>query len=404
MVQVRIFLIFLLFFSFFSSCSKSDNPNEIEFWHFWSEPYQRKVLDSIIYEFQKETGIKVIVTPLSWSDGKLKLQSAFNSKTAPDVLELGSDWVPQYSSEKVLMNLNNHIKQESFLDFTLEPGIYKDSLYAIPWIIDTRVLFINSTLLNLINSDTPKSLEDILNICENFNIQECYCFGINGSDKHRLYKKIISLIWSNGTSIIENDRVVLNKKEIIESIELYNKLSINGIVESQKELDNLFASGKLLFWVSGSWLVKKISSFDNDFEYILNLIPGMNENSGISFTGGEYLAVNNGSTKKKAALKFIKFMTNGKNSVEFCKNINEAGFPADIKYFNDSSLISNKTKKVFSNQLQYSKMTPNHPKWLEIEEILENAVEKVIYGSYSAEKALEEAQITLDLKINRLNE
>jgi ABC-type glycerol-3-phosphate transport system substrate-binding protein len=37
-------------------------------------------------------------------------------------------------------------------------------------------------------------------------------------------------------------------------------------------------------------------------------------------------------------------------------------------------------------------MTPVHPKWLDIEEVLEDAVVRVIYGERSPKQALDEAQ------------
>src|SRR5690348_3950491 len=86
----------------FFSCSKEKNDPSgaatITFWNFWSEPSQQTSLQTLVAAFeQQHPGIKVNLTALSWNDGKTKLFAAFNSGTAPDVLELGSDWAAQFS-------------------------------------------------------------------------------------------------------------------------------------------------------------------------------------------------------------------------------------------------------------------------------------------------------------------
>ncbi len=65
-------------------------------------------MDSLIAGFHREyPNIRIETEELSWADGKTKLMAGFNSETAPDVLELGSDWVAQFSSSGVLQELGS---------------------------------------------------------------------------------------------------------------------------------------------------------------------------------------------------------------------------------------------------------------------------------------------------------
>src|SRR5438552_7394284 len=91
------------------SCNRGIQPGVLRFSHFWSEPAQRAFMDTLLAGFHREhPEIPVEVTELSWSDGKTKLMVGFNSETAPDVLELGSDWVAQFSSSGVLLPLDSN--------------------------------------------------------------------------------------------------------------------------------------------------------------------------------------------------------------------------------------------------------------------------------------------------------
>lgn len=385
-------------FAIFTNCNKKEiNERTISFWHFWSEPYQKTVLDSLIKVFENENDCKVEVTELSWNDGKTKLMAAFNSKTAPDVLELGSDWVAQFSSAGVLAELNRDtIEFDKFIDYAKAPCIWNKEVYAVPWIVDTRVLFVNNELLRKAGFEPqcPDSFEKILEQASSINsIKDSYLFGANTSDAHRLYKKILTFFWTFGGDIIDSaGNFVINSPQNIAALDFYVQLCRNGYLETQRQIDAAFSQGKIAYWISGAWLIEKIQNENPKLDYQVCLIPSMRGRNGISFAGGEYLAMNAKTKKHNLSIKFIKFMTNGKNALEFCKKVNEAGFPADRNYYKDSFYSSHPKRLLFANQLEFAKMTPVHPKWLDIEEIIEFAATKVIYGEMGAQSALNMAQ------------
>lgn len=87
--------------------------------------------------------------------------------------------------------------------------------------------------------------------------------------------------------------------------------------------------------------------------------------------------------------------------IAFCRRIAEAGFPARRDCFADSSLVSNPIKRVFAEQLRAARMTPVHPRWLDIEQVLENAVVDVLYGRSDARGALVQAQTKVQALLGR---
>lgn len=397
-LRYLILLLFIVSIVLTTNCNKKTSlDNTITFWHFWSEPYQKQVLDSIIKVFEKENNCLVEVTELSWNDGKTKLMAAFNSNTAPDVLELGSDWVAQFSSAGVLAALNSDSMEfNKFLDYTKPSGMWNGSIYAIPWIVDTRVLFVNNDILKKVGIEPqcPQSFEQILSYAEKVNtIDGVYLFGANTSDAHRLYKKILTFFWTFGGDILDsNGNFVLNSPQNVAALDFYVRLSQNGFLETQRQIDAAFAQGKIAYWISGAWLIEKIKNENPNLNYSVCLIPSIQGNTGISFAGGEYLSINAKSQKQNLAKKFVKFLTDGKNSLEFCKKIYEAGFPADKNYYKDPFYLNHPQRLLFANQLENARMTPVHPRWLDIEEIVEFAATKAIYGELTPQSALNMAQ------------
>ena len=374
------------------------DPNTIRFWHFWSEPTQKEALLEVVEDFEKEFDCKVHLTELSWNEGKVKLQAAFNSNTAPDVLELGSDWIAQFSSSGKLYQIpDGQNLLANFVDFAQEPARWKGAVYALPWSVDTRVLFVNNDLLQRagLPARAPQTFHEMQMASERIRMLggEIYGFGANGSDPNRLYKKILPMFWSYGGLVLnEAGRPTINSAENVRALNQYLALSRSGLIDTQRQLDAAFAQGNIGFWFSGSWLISKIERENPKLNYQAVLMPGVDSYPGYSFAGGEYLAISDASPKKELAMKFLRYMTEGKNALEFCKKVNEAGFPADRKFYNDAYFSSVKFRPVFAQQLEKAKMTPVHPRWLDIQQAIENAVEEALLGQKSAQEALNGAQ------------
>lgn len=383
--------------------TSDDGRTVITFWHFQSEPGQKKALMEQIEAFEEANpNLKVELQDLNWNDGKTKLLAAFNSNTAPDVLELGSDWVAQFSSAGVLADQGKLGGDNSarFSAGVLSPGQWQGGIYAWPWTTDTRVLFYNKELLAAAGVDTTRTdtlWSDVLDKAEKVRVvnQQVYGFGANGSDRHRLYKKILPFFWSNGGEVLnEKGASVVNSRENVEALDMYLTLARSGFIDSQKGLDQLFLSGKLAYWISGPWLVDRIAKDNPKLKYGLTILPSFTGKAAVSFAGGEYLAINEASRHKAEAKALITFLTSPKQALEFAKSLPGGTTPADMSVANDSFLQS-PARKVFTDQLRSARMTPVHPKWLEIEEIVEDEVSAALLGQKSAEQALNDAHLRI---------
>ncbi len=380
-----------------ASCAGGDSSSEkqtIRFWHFWTESGQLASLKQVVAQFEQANNCTVELTGLSWKDGKTKLQAAFNSGKPPDVVELGSDWVAQFSSAGVLENLAmDSLAQHRFVPYAMPSAMWEGKLYAYPWTLDTRVLYVNTAMLAKAGwTKDIITMDDLLAAARAVNATGSYGFAANGADVHRLYKKILPFMWSMGGDILDaQGKPVLNTPANVKAFTMYADLARTGFMETQRELDAAFQQGKVALWQSGSWLLTKLKATPG-LQYRAVMMPGDGAQPGLSFAGGEYLSVSTGSQQKLLAKSFIRFMSDGKNSVQFCSSFTEAGFPADKSYYLDPKLTSDPQRSVFAKQLEFARMTPVHPRWLELEAILEDAVVKVLLGDATPALALEAAQ------------
>ncbi len=387
-----------------SSCTKQkQNEIVLDFWQFWTDPQVKPTLLEIISTFERENpGIKIKLTDLTWSEGHDKIVVAFASGTTPDVLELGSDWVPEFSSEDVLLNVSGEVVkiQNDFLMW--EPAIYQGKIYGFPWVLDTRVLFYNKDLMKKVGLDqetTPVTWDQLLNDCKKVNQlkPQAFGFGANSAERHRLYKKFLPFFWGNGGKILSDDQKSseINSLKAKEALEFYKKLTEQGTIDNQRMLDEGFKQGKIGFLISGGWLLNDIQKNLPNLNFGVCLIPKPEKGNFSSFAGGEFLVVSKKCKNPEAALKFVQYLIRKENSLKLCKSIGSAipsakGSEQDPYYQNNKSLL------VFQEQLKFAQTSPATPKWVYIEEIIEKTVEQVMYDKKTPSQALDGAKIEID--------
>jgi len=342
-------------------------------------------------------GVKIEQTGLTWGNGHEKIVIAFSSGTAPDIVELGSDWVAEFSYSDNLAPMTAAVIQDTsqFLGWT--SGIYKNNIYAFPWILGTRVLYLNRELLNQAGFDEqfiPINWDDLKKICLGVhNLSgDIYGFGSNAAEKHRLYKKVLPFFWAlDGRIISQNGKyAVFSSDKTYKALEYYKSLHDScSIVDTQRRLEDAFLDGKIGVIISGDWLLKRIKNENREIDFFTTLIPGP-EYPGRSFVGGEYLAVSKTSQYKEEALKFIKYITNAENQLTFCK-ANYTANPSNRVATLNEFFIGDPNLQVFVRQLELSRLPAPTPNWVYIEDIIETSIEEILFNEAPIAETIYEA-------------
>ncbi len=361
-----------------------------------SDQASKQVLSGIVADFEQQYSCQVEMTELSWGDGKAKLFAAFSSGTAPDVLELGSDWVAQFSYSGVLFDIGDAATVLApYQEFSRAPAEFNNRAFALPWVVDTRVMYGNTQVIGA-DVDMPNTLTELETSAKSLHSDKTIAVGVNGPDAHRLYKKVLPFVWSVGGALLnEAGEPTLNSPEVARGVQAYVDQLQYGKLNTQRELDAAFVQGRIGYWMSGSWLIPKLLADSNKVTARAFLFPGI-DGPGVSFAGGEYIALSATTKQPELARKFAEYVTSAEQALRFCKGVAAAGFPAHNEGLNSQWFADMPFKGVFAEQLQHSRMTPVHPQWLEIERVFEGAVESVLLGNTTTEDALQHAQLELE--------
>ena len=398
----RLLLVSLAFAALSGCVRRVDEKTTVTWWQFWTDPRATPVIRELVTTFEAQhPAIDIEVVDLTWAEGHQKIVVAFATGSAPDVLELGSDWVAEFSHKGLLLDLTAEADGQRDLYMKWEPVTYQGRIYGYPWLLGTRVLFYNKDLMYRAGLDTnapPKTWDEWLVQARAIDDldDDVFGFAANAFERHRLYKKYLPFFWSRGGVVFAEDDggCLIDSDAGIQALEYYTQLCDVGLIETQRQLDLAFQRGRIGFTISGDWLLGQLRRNPDAPNYGVTVLPAPEGGKSISFAGGEYLVVPKQSPHAQEAQLFIDFLLRPENNLKLCRAI---GFtPANRAAAGNPYFTDDRYLNAFRAQLVTARPTPVHPRWVEIEEVIERAVENAMYKAMTPDSALHRARAQID--------
>jgi multiple sugar transport system substrate-binding protein len=369
-----------------------EKSEPLRFWHFWDAA----AVDPLLREFEAaHPGIKVEAEQLTWKSGLEKLQAAIASGTQPDLCELGSEWVPRFAYEGVLEDLTPAYAELADSFIMWDSARWKNRVYGLPWLQGSRALFYNIDLFEKAGLDPrhpPETWDELLDAAKRIDELpgDVSGFGLNSGERYVLYKKFMAFAWGNGGGIIDaKGNVVFDSPENVQALEFYRKLAAYSLKEKQEVLDHYFKSGQLGMQISGAWNLKNYAIEAPDLRYGVALVPKPARDRGThaSFAGAEMLVVFAKSPRKADALALARFLQSYPEAKKLSLEVGSV-FPAAKRAVEDPAFTGDEKTRVFVDQALTSQTAPPHPGWVDMEDIINRAVEEVMYGRTEPREAL----------------
>ncbi|MFM7774236.1 MAG: ABC transporter substrate-binding protein [Candidatus Kapaibacterium sp.] len=390
----------------------------VTIWHFWSEPEQRKAFNDIVTLLRKtfpETEITTV--ELSWSDGRAKLQTAFATGTAPDIVHLGSEWVASFAASGVLEPL-----ERSLLDGvhpSLAPAVtIADTLYAVPWVMNTRALFLHSSLVSRAGVESGVSWNEAEGVLKStYGASPSLAFGIQSFEPHNVLKRILPLLWSHGSGIARTIPWSATIDEAaVRGLERICRLTRCGVIGPSRSLDDRLRRGELSAWVSGMWNLDVPSI---NAAYVVQPRWWQDSASAGGSTHGSVIpsgilsadcwSIPRSGTQKETARRIVRTMMGASVASTFCNRLPDAGFPvtvtstpstrstrssaADRGHSADASFSRN--RQAFLVATTHAVTLPTFQRFLDAESIMEEEIMEAVFERKTPRQALEDARLRL---------
>ncbi len=386
--------------------------NDVETIRFWGMGREGEVVAELIAVFERENpGIEVRTQQIPWTAAHEKLLTAHVGDATPDVAQLGNTWIPEFSAIHALEPLDPWIASsatihaEDYFDGIWATNVVGDTVWGVPWYVDTRLIFYRSDILAEAGYDTlPQSWAGWVEAMH--AVKE-----VIGPDSYPLFlptnewAQPVAFGLQNGAQLLTDDgHGAFSAPAFREAFEFYLSLYRSGLAPVMGQFDvanpyQEFERGFFTMWITGPW---------NMGEFRRRLPPEMQDRwataplpgptgveSGYSHAGGASLVMFAGSRHKDAAWKLIEFLSRPEQQQRFYELT--GSLPARIETWQRTDLASDEHARAFWEQLQRVKPLPAVP---EIESIMSSVIqyaETAIRGGASAESALR----ALDEQTNR---
>ena len=364
---------------------------------FWELSVGEELMRSLLDRFERQNpGVKVRFQQLSWDYGLDKIITSIAAGNAPDVVELGTDWVPQFSSSGVLSDLTPELLPLKDKLLLWDTVTYKDHLYGIPWLAGTRILFYNRELFAKagLNPDKPpttwKELAAAAKAVDDLG-PSIYGIGLYVGEPYSPWQEFLPFAWGNGGDVLDRGwtHCVLDQPPVIQALKFYKSLKPYALVQRQEQVNQLFAEGRVGIQLSGSWNFAGIPRLNPTLNYGVGVLPRPEEGKGTpaGFAGGEVLVIPKSTRHREAALKLSRFLAEEEQAmaiVEAQRNI----IPTVASAIQHPYYQNHPEQKIVFDQVRTSVAPPGHPAWGPMQERITRAIEEVLLKDKDPEQAL----------------
>jgi multiple sugar transport system substrate-binding protein len=221
-----------------------------------NHPYG-ELIKPLIPEFERDTGIKVIVESLQESQLTQQLTTEF--ATGSSTVDV---FMTRPLQETLLFNKNGWYAPLDGYDFsdypsnTVDIGRKNGKPHIVPLVTEWQVLYYRKDLFRQAGISVPTTFEELENAAKALNKDGIAGFGSRGAGAAAV-TQLSSYVYNYGGKYLDSNIAVFDKNEAVEAIRFYGRLLGNygpqGVTSmSWEALMPVLQAGKLAMWTDAS--------------------------------------------------------------------------------------------------------------------------------------------------------
>jgi sn-glycerol 3-phosphate transport system substrate-binding protein len=383
----------------------SGKPVTIDFWYSLSGK-NGEVIKKMVDEFNhSQNEVKVQASfQGDYYTNHAKVMSAIAAGNPPDVTMIEVASIPAFANTGALEDLTPYMKgkdgidQNDFIPGLLGNSTWKGKFYALPFNRSTPILYINKNKLKEAGLDEngPKTWDELEAFAKKLS-KKGEEWGFSTPVDIWFYEALVA---ENGGKVLNDDgtQALVNTPNAIEPISFWKKMIDEDAMkmppgakyDAWEVAENDFLNGKVAMIFDSTGSLNSLMS-KAKFPVGTAFLP-KKENYGVA-TGGANLVMLAKSQKKAAAWKFIKWMTDKQQTIEFSQQTgympirkSAVNSPEMQKFF-----AQNPQFKVAVDQLKYAVPRPTSPGYKELQEVIMNEMQRAVLGQATPADAMNDA-------------
>ncbi len=388
----------------------------LTYWNMWSGIWTQ-VVQKMVDEFNKtHPTIQVTMTSVPSANGEQKLLTAIAAGDAPDVFTEWNPYIAAFAQQHALMNLSTFMTgkyaglKHWFYPVAAKWGEYKGSMYAMPWTMNSFLLYYNKTFMKqagLNPNNPPRTLAQLwADQAKEWKITKDGVVQQIGYYPAGNFEQLMPMFGATPGDFFNGKKYTMTSPKAMSIMNFFAKFKkypytqVNafekGLTGAAGGSEDPFELGKAGFIVNGMWEMPTIQQFNPKLQYGVVPIPvnpGGYYNT--TWVNGNYNEIPTGSKHPQQAFEFIAWLSGYQNAAWAARAYPTGGWipnsavitkqPAYQKFLKQAPL----RKKFVDVMLSvHDAITPVTPVDMFYEQKLANAQDYVLEGKKTPYQAL----------------
>jgi multiple sugar transport system substrate-binding protein len=375
---------------------------------FWAMGQEGEQVEQLLPDFTRaHPDIDVDVQQIPWSAAHEKLLTAFVGGAMPDVFQVGTTWTAELVALGAVQPLDDRFGAPDADQF---PGIAAANrvdghTWALPWYVDTRLLFYRSDRLREAGwADPPRDWPEWLRALREIKRR-------TGPDDFAIllpldeWQTPVILAMQRGARLLRGDAQWGNfqSAEFRDAFAFYLDFFKEGLAPAgaQGQIANLyqdFARGFFSVFITGPWNLDELAGrlpVHLQDSWATAPMPGPSPGApGVSIAGGASLAIAATTKHADAAWALASYLTSAERQLSFYDLTGD--LPSRPSAWTAGHLAGDPRVAAFWTQLQHVEPPPQIPEWERIAAAISRAAESAVRGDRTPDDALAELDREVD--------
>lgn len=378
-----------------SDSTSNGSTIELKYWYSWKDKIaenSQELTEEFNNTIGKEKGIHVTAEYQgTYDELHAKLQSAFVANEEPDVSVMEIASIKTFAQGGVIQPLTGMIAEEDVKDFY--PGLMENcyvdkTLYGVPYLRSTPILYYNKTLFQKAGLDpekAPTTWEELDTVSK--ALEKAGTKGYGFISDIWIFEALLKSNSGDFTNAEQNKYTFDSEQGISMANYLRDGIKNNNFKyysgsAAKDSLSTDEMNQRVGMWITSTANLTNILTMakDNGFEIGTSFIPKNTQNK--VPTGGCNLVMTSRleGDRKEAAAEFINFMTSSESAIH--SHIKTGYLPSRQSIGTDSRIVELYEKtpqfKVALEQLQYGSGRPMMESYSEATVIIQEAIDKLM--------------------------
>ena len=382
--------------------SGSRGKINVELWHYQTS-VTAEYLENVIRQYNGLANAPINIDPQYLPRNELLRRYALGvvSNELPEIGFVDNPDSASFAAMGMWLDITSRtaaLPNPRFLDGPLNSGKLNGRQFTLPMRSNCLALWSNDRIMQAAGiTSMPQTWDDLLTVCATLKRTNPNVYPLAFCAMKTEEGTFQFLPWLLSTGATWD---TLDSPDAVKAFAFYKTLADNGYISpevinwTQNDVQKQFASGNAAMMINGSWHIATMLVDDPNLKYTISNVP--RDKQFATSLGGENIGMTKAAAGKEDQVwDFIRWFLSLEINVPY--NTNLATLSPNLAATNQYP--GNPIWAAFEEQIKFAVARGPHPKWPELSDAVQEAIQETLTGAKTADRASADASV----KIRQIN-